>query len=299
MAGLCQGRVAIITGAARGIGREYALQLAGHGAKVVINDIGTGRDGRGADQSAAEAVVAEIRAAGGEAIADGEDISDWNGARRLIEHAVSAFGHLDVLVNNAGILRDRMLVNMEESDWDAVIKVHLKGTFAPSHHAAVHWRMEQKKTGTPVNARIINTSSSSGLFGNIGQTNYGAAKAGIAAFTIIAARELRRYGVTVNAISPHAQTRMTEGIRERSPEEIASRNPKWIAPVVVWLASAESAQVTGRVFEAGGGILAALEGWRQGPKADPIDDPEAIGPVLTDLAERARRNVDMQGRDLD
>jgi NAD(P)-dependent dehydrogenase (short-subunit alcohol dehydrogenase family) len=299
MAGLCQGRVAIITGAARGIGREYALQLAGHGAKVVINDIGTGRDGRGADQSAAEAVVAEIRVAGGEAIADGEDISDWNGARRLIEHAVSAFGHLDVLVNNAGILRDRMLVNMEESDWDAVIKVHLKGTFAPSHHAAVHWRTEQKKTGAPVNARIINTSSSSGLFGNIGQTNYGAAKAGIAAFTIIAARELRRYGVTVNAISPHAQTRMTEGIRERSPEEIASRNPKWIAPVVVWLASAESAQVTGRVFEAGGGILAALEGWRQGPKADPIDDPEAIGPVLTDLAERARRNVDMQGRDLD
>jgi NAD(P)-dependent dehydrogenase (short-subunit alcohol dehydrogenase family) len=150
-----------------------------------------------------------------------------------------------------------------------------------------------------VNARIINTSSSSGLFGNIGQTNYGAAKAGIAAFTIIAARELKRYGVTVNAISPHAQTRMTEGIRERSPEEIASRNPKWIAPVVVWLASADSAHMTGRVIEAGGGILCVLEGWRQGPKADPIDDPEAIGPVLTDLAERARRNVDMQGRDLD
>jgi NAD(P)-dependent dehydrogenase (short-subunit alcohol dehydrogenase family) len=299
MAGLCQGRVAIITGAARGIGREYALQLAAHGAKVVINDIGTGRDGRGADQSAAEAVLAEIRAAGGEAIADGEDISDWNGARQLVEHAVSAFGRLDVLVNNAGILRDRMLVNMEESDWDAVIKVHLKGTFAPSHHAAVHWRTEQKKTGAPVNARIINTSSSSGLFGNVGQTNYGAAKAGIAAFTIIAARELKRYGVTVNAISPHAQTRMTEGIRERTPEEVESRNPKWIAPVVVWLASAQSAHVTGRVIEAGGGILAALEGWRQGPKADPIDDPEAIGPVLTDLAERARRNVDMQGRDLD
>jgi NAD(P)-dependent dehydrogenase (short-subunit alcohol dehydrogenase family) len=192
-----------------------------------------------------------------------------------------------------------MLVNMEESDWDAVIKVHLKGTFAPSHHASVHWRRVQKATGEPVNARIINTSSSSGLFGNVGQTSYGAAKAGIAAFTIIAARELKRYGVTVNAISPHAQTRMTEGIRERSAEEIASRDPRWIAPVVVWLASAESAHVTGRVFEAGGGILSALEGWRQGPKADPIDDPEAIGPVLTDLAQRARRNVDMQGRDLD
>jgi NAD(P)-dependent dehydrogenase (short-subunit alcohol dehydrogenase family) len=299
MARLCQGRVAIITGAARGIGREYALQLAAQGAKVVISDIGTGRDGRGADHSAAQAVVAEIKAAGGEAIADREDISHWEGARRLMEHAVSAFGRLDVLVNNAGILRDRMLVNMEEADWDAVIKVHLKGTLAPSHHAAVHWRTEQKKTGAPVNARIINTSSSSGLFGNIGQTNYGAAKAGIAAFTIIAARELKRYGVTVNAISPHAQTRMTEGLRERSPEEIASRNPRWIVPVVVWLASAESANVTGRVIEAGGGILSVLEGWRQGPKADPIDDAETIGPVLTDLAKRARRNVDMQGRDLD
>jgi NAD(P)-dependent dehydrogenase (short-subunit alcohol dehydrogenase family) len=299
MTGLCEGRVAIVTGAAQGIGREYALQLARHGAQVVVNDLGTGRDGRGMDHAAAEAVVAAIKAAGGTAIANGEDITDWDASNRLIEHAVSAFGRLDVLVNNAGILRDRMLVNMEESDWDAVIKVHLKGTFAPSHHAAVHWRTEQKRTGALVNARIINTSSSSGLFGNIGQTNYGAAKAGIAAFTIIAARELKRYGVTVNAISPHAQTRMTEGIRERSPEEIASRNPKWIAPVVVWLASAESAHVTGRVFEAGGGILAALEGWRQGPKADPIDDPAAIGPVLTDLAQRARRNVDMQGRDLD
>jgi NAD(P)-dependent dehydrogenase (short-subunit alcohol dehydrogenase family) len=299
MTGLCEGRVAIVTGAAQGIGREYALQLARHGAQVVVNDLGTGRDGRGMDHAAAEAVVAAIKAAGGTAIANGEDITDWDASNRLIEHAVSAFGRLDVLVNNAGILRDRMLVNMEESDWDAVIKVHLKGTFAPSHHAAVHWRTEQKRTGALVNARIINTSSSSGLFGNIGQTNYGAAKAGIAAFTIIAARELKRYGVTVNAISPHAQTRMTEGIRERSPEEIASRNPKWIAPVVVWLASAESAHVTGRVFEAGGGILAALEGWRQGPKADPIHDPAAIGPVLTDLAQRARRNVDMQGRDLD
>jgi NAD(P)-dependent dehydrogenase (short-subunit alcohol dehydrogenase family) len=299
MTRLCEGRVAIVTGAGRGIGREYALQLASHGAQVVVNDLGTGRDGRGMDHAAAEAVVAEIKAAGGTAVANGEDITDWNGSNRLIEHAVAAFGRLDVLVNNAGILRDRMLVNMEESDWDAVIKVHLKGTFAPSHHAAVHWRTEQKKSGALVNARIINTSSSSGLFGNIGQTNYGAAKAGIAAFTIIAARELKRYGVTVNAISPHAQTRMTEGIRERSREEIESRNPKWIAPVVVWLASAASAHVTGRVFEAGGGILAALEGWRQGPKADPIDDPEAIGPVLTDLAQRARRNVDMQGRDLD
>jgi NAD(P)-dependent dehydrogenase (short-subunit alcohol dehydrogenase family) len=299
MARLCEGRVAIVTGAARGIGREYALQLAAHGASVVVNDLGSARDGRGSDQSAAEALVAEIQAAGGTALPNAEDISDWDGARRLVESAASAYGQVDVLVNNAGILRDRMLVNMEESDWDAVIRVHLKGTFAPSHHAANHWRMVQKKTGAPVNARIINTSSSSGLFGNIGQTNYGAAKAGIAAFTIIAARELKRYGVTVNAISPHAQTRMTEGLRQRTAEEVESRNPRWIAPVVVWLASAESTHVTGRVFEAGGGILAALEGWRQGPKADPVANPEAIGPILTDLAQRARRNVDMQGQDLD
>lgn len=299
MSKLCEGRVAIVTGAGRGIGREYALMLAQHGARVIVNDLGTGRDGHGVDRSAAQGVVDDIRAAGGEAKANHEDISDWEGARRLIDDAVSTYGQLDVLVNNAGILRDRMLVNMEESDWDAVIKVHLKGTFAPAHHAAVHWRTLQKQTGAPVNARIINTSSSSGLFGNIGQANYGAAKAGIAALTVIAARELGRYGVTVNAISPHAQTRMTEGLRERTPEEIASRDPRWIAPVVVWLASLESGDVTGRVFEAGGGVLAALEGWHRGPTAEPVDDPRAIGPVLQDLAARARRNADMRGNDLD
>jgi NAD(P)-dependent dehydrogenase (short-subunit alcohol dehydrogenase family) len=299
MSKLCEGRVAIVTGAGRGIGREYALMLARHGARVIVNDLGTGRDGHGVDHSAAQGVVDDIHAAGGEAKASHEDISDWEGARRMIADAVSTYGQLDVLVNNAGILRDRMLVNMEESDWDAVVKVHLKGTFAPAHHAAVHWRALQKQTGAPVNARIINTSSSSGLFGNIGQANYGAAKAGIAALTIIAARELGRYGVTVNAISPHAQTRMTEGLRERTPEEIAARDPRWIAPVVVWLASLESGDVTGRVFEAGGGVLAALEGWHRGPSADPIDDPRLIGPVLKDLARRARRNADMRGNDLD
>jgi NAD(P)-dependent dehydrogenase (short-subunit alcohol dehydrogenase family) len=299
MSRLCQDRVAIVTGAAGGIGREYALQLAAHGAKVVVNDLGTARDGHGVDQSAAAGVVADIERSGGAAVANAEDISDWQGARRLIEHALAAYGRLDVLVCNAGILRDRMLVNMEEADWDAVIKVHLKGTFAPAHHAAVHWRTVQKATGAPVNARIINTSSSSGLFGNIGQTNYGAAKAGIAAFTIISARELARYGVTVNAILPHAQTRMTEGLRERTPEQIASRDPRWIAPIVVWLASAESGHVTGRVFEGGDGHLAVLEGWRRGPDATPVADPQQIGPVLTDLARRARRNADMQGHDLD
>jgi NAD(P)-dependent dehydrogenase (short-subunit alcohol dehydrogenase family) len=192
-----------VTGAGSGIGREYAIQLAAQGAKVVVNDLGTGRDGRGADVSAAAAVAAEITATGGEAIADSEDVSDWEAARRLVDHALSRFGRLDVLVNNAGILRDRMLVNMEEADWDAVIKVHLKGTFAPTHHAAVHWRAVQKQNGTGVDARVVNTSSSSGLFGNIGQSNYGAAKAGIAALTIIAARERERYGIAANAIMPH------------------------------------------------------------------------------------------------
>jgi NAD(P)-dependent dehydrogenase (short-subunit alcohol dehydrogenase family) len=299
MTGLCQDRVVVVTGAAGGLGREYAIELAAHGAKVVVNDLGTGRDGRGTDMSRAQAVVDTIVANGGKAIANGEDISDWEGASRLIAQAILHFGRLDVLVNNAGILRDRMLVNMEERDWDEVIQVHLKGTFAPTHHAANHWRLMQKKTGAGVNARIINTSSSSGLFGNIGQANYGAAKAGIAAFTIIAARELGRYGVTVNAIMPHAQTRMTEGIRERSPEEIAMRDPRWTAAVVVWLASPESHDVTGRLFEAGGGILAALEGWHRGPTAEPIDEAARIGPVLRDLAQRARRNADMNGKDLD
>ena len=188
---------------------------------------------------------------------------------------------------------------MEESEWDAVINVHLKGTFAPAHHAAVYWRNLQKQTGLPASGRIINTTSSSGLFGNIGQTNYGAAKAGIAAMTVIAARELGRYGVTVNAICPHAQTRMTESLRERTPEEIEARHPRWIAPVVVWLASADSDDVTGRVFEVGGGFLAVLEGWHRGPAAQPMDDPAKIGPILKDLAARARRNADMKGNDLD
>ena len=180
-----------------------------------------------------------------------------------------------------------------------MIKVHLKGTFAPCHHAAVYWRGQQKLTGESVNARIINTTSFSGILGNVGQSNYGAAKAGVAAFTIITARELKRYGITVNAISPHAQTRMTESLRERTPEEIELRHPRWIAAAATWLASTESAEVTARVFELGGGFLAAMEGWHRGPQADPIDNPNAIGPVMLDLARRARRNADMRGNDLD
>ena len=299
MAALCEGRVAVVTGAGRGIGREYALMLAAHGAKVVVNDVGAERDGSGRDTSPAATVAAAIRDAGGEAVVNGDDVSDWAGAKRLIDQAVDCFGRLDVLINNAGILRDRMLVNMSEAEWDAVIAVHLKGTFAPARHAAAYWRDLTKEQGRPVDARIINTSSSSGLFGNPGQTNYGAAKAGIAAFTIIAARELRRYGVTVNAIMPHAQTRMTEALRSLSDAQRAARDPRWVAPIAVWLASAESREVTGRVFEAGGGLLAVLEGWHRGPTVAQIDDPTRLGPIVGDLVARARRNAGMDGEDAD
>ena len=250
MSRLCEGRVAIVTGAGRGVGREHALLLAAHGAKVVVNDIGAGVDGAGRDASPASEVVATIKKAGGEAIANGEDVSDWKGSKAMIDAAIAHFGKLDVLINNAGILRDRMLTNMDESEWDSVIQVHLKGTFAPSRHASAYWRDESKKIGGPVKGRIINTSSTSGIYGNVGQTNYGAAKAGIAAFTIIAARELRRYGVTVNAISPTALTRMTEGLRQLTPEEAAIRDPKWVSPTVVYLASEESDGITGKLISA-------------------------------------------------
>lgn len=299
MSKLCEGRVVIVTGAGRGIGREYALQLAQHGARVVVNDLGVSRSGDSADDSAAEAVAREIVEAGGEAVANHDNVADFAGAKQLIDTAIDKFGSLHAVVNNAGILRDRMLTNMSEAEWDAVINVHLKGTFAPARHAAEYWRGLFKTTGKPVDGRIINTTSCSGLYGNVGQINYGAAKAGIAAMTIIAARELKRYGVTVNAINPHAQTRMTEGLRERTPEEIAARHPRWIAPAVVWLASEQSCDVTGRVFELGGGILSAMEGWHRGPIAEPIDDANEIGPVLQRLADEARRNADMKGLDLD
>src|SRR4026208_1962679 len=217
MSKLCEGRIAIVTGAGRGIGREHALSLASHGAKVVVNDLGGNVDGTGGDLSPAEQVVQEIKAMGGEAVSNGEHISSWGGAQRLINPAVEAFGDLHVLVNNAGILRCRMLTNMTEEEWDAVIKVHLKGTFAPSHHAAAYWR-ERAKAGETNDARLINTTSVSGIYGNPGQTNYGAAKAGIAGFTIIAAQELGRYGVTVNAISPGALTRLTEDLNPNRPQ---------------------------------------------------------------------------------
>ncbi len=297
MSTLCDGRIAIVTGAGRGIGREHALMLASHGAKVVVNDLGGNVDGSGGDVSPAQQVVTEIEAMGGQAIANGDNVASWEGAQRLINAAVETFGDLHVLVNNAGILRDRVLVNMTEEEWDAVINVHLKGTFAPSRWAAAYWR-ERSKAGQPVSGRIINTTSVSGIYGNPGQTNYGAAKAGIAAFTNIAAMELSRYGVTVNAVGPVALTRMTEGLgpAPETDEEREARSPRWIAPIVTWLASDQSAGVTGRVFEASGQVLAVAEGWVRGPQHAPVDDPTQLGPIVADLLAGARRNSGMDGR---
>ncbi len=296
MARLCEGRVAIVTGAGRGIGREHALSLAAHGAKVVVNDLGGNMDGSGGDLSPAQQVVNEIKGMGGEAIANGESVANWEGAQRLINSAIETFGDLHVVVNNAGILRDRVLANMTEEEWDAVINVHLKGTFAPSRWAAAYWR-EQAKAGKPVSGRIINTTSVSGIYGNPGQTNYGAAKAGIAAFTNIAALELHRYGVTVNAVGPVALTRMTEGLgpAPETDEEREMRSPRWIAPIVTWLASEESKDVTGRVFEASGQSLSVAEGWVRGPRVKPIEDPTKIGPAVRDMLAKARKNSGMDG----
>ena len=296
MARLCEGRVAIVTGAGRGIGREHALSLAAHGAKVVVNDLGGNMDGSGGDLSPAQQVVNEIKGMGGEAIANGESVANWEGAQRLINSAIETFGDLHVVVNNAGILRDRVLANMTEEEWDAVINVHLKGTFAPSRWAAAYWR-EQAKAGKPVSGRIINTTSVSGIYGNPGQTNDGAAKAGIAAFTNIAALELHRYGVTVNAVGPVALTRMTEGLgpAPETDEEREMRSPRWIAPIVTWLASEESKDVTGRVFEASGQSLSVAEGWVRGPRVKPIEDPTKIGPAVRDMLAKARKNSGMDG----
>jgi len=301
MAKLCEGRVVIVTGAGRGIGREHALMLAAHGAKVIVNDLGGARDGTGASAGPADEVVHEIRAAGGEAASNADNVAEFAGAERMVRQALSTFGRLDAVVNNAGILRDRMIVNMTEAEWDAVIAVHLKGSFALSHFAAAHWR-DRAKAGERPNARIINTTSVSGLYGNPGQTNYGAAKAGIAALTIIAARELGRYGVTVNAVAPGALTRMTEdlgGMGTASEEDKASMHPRWVAPIITWLASAESSHVTGRVFEASGRVFAIAESWHRGPTAKPIEDPTKIAPVVADLLARARKNADMNGQDYD
>ena len=299
MTRLCENRVAIVTGAARGVGREHALLLAKHGAKVVVNDLGGAVDGSGADRTPAQSVADEIMASGGEAVVNGDDVSNWNGAKNMVDQAVDTFGKLDVLINNAGILRDRILVNMTEEEWDSVIQVHLKGTFAPSRHAAAYWRGQSKESGGPVDGRIINTTSTSGIYGNVGQTNYGAAKAGIAAFTVIAARELRRIGVTVNAISPSAYTRMTDNLREYTEDEIEWRLPSWVSPAVVYLASAAAHDISGRVIQAGGGMVAVCEGWRRGAEIEQIADPVELGPHLREMCGEVRKNSGMDGLELD
>lgn len=301
MAGICQDRVVVITGAARGIGRAHALAFAEQGAQVVVNDVGAAVDGSGSSTGPAGEVVDAIRAMGGKAVANGDDVSDWEGAQRLINTAIESFGDLHVVVNNAGILRDRMLVNMTEDEWDAVIKVHLKGTFAPLRWAASYWR-ERSKGGATNDARIINTSSGSGLYGNPGQLNYGAAKAGIAAMTIIAAKELGRYGVTVNAIAPAALTRMTENLgfgeraREIEPGQFDSFAPENISPIVVWLGSTEAAHVTGRVFNVSGGRVGVAEAWRRGPDRDKGDrwDPAELGSVVDELLAEAGAPEDLR-----
>jgi NAD(P)-dependent dehydrogenase (short-subunit alcohol dehydrogenase family) len=265
--GALDGRVAVITGSGRGIGREHALLFAAEGAKVVVNDLGGSVDGSGDDRSAAQQVVDEITAGGGDAIANGDDITDWDGGKRLIDSAIEAYGDLHVLVNNAGILRDRVLVNMSEQEWDSVIQVHLKGHFVPTRFAAAYWR-EQTKAGKEVHAAVVNTSSTSGLLGNPGQSNYGAAKAGIGAFTIIAAEELSRYGVRVNAIAPAARTRMTEqtpGLSDivQAPKDAAqfdSWDPANVSPLVAYL-STEKCPATGKVYFVQGGQIRLFQPW--------------------------------------
>ncbi|MEU6778709.1 SDR family oxidoreductase [Nonomuraea angiospora] len=296
MSGICEGRVAIVTGAGRGLGRAHALELARQGAHVVVNDLGGATDGTGSDAGAAQLVVAEILAAGGKAVANTDDVADWAGAKRLVEQAVSEFGGLDVLVNNAGILRDQTIASMTEENWDAVIRVHLRGTAGPARFAAEYWRARAKGSGRPLGARLINTTSASGIYGNFGQSNYGAAKAGIAAFTVITALELGRYGVTVNAVAPAAFTRLTENLMPA--EHAAALAPEHVSPLVVWLASAESDGVTGRVFDVGGGRIGVAEGWRLGPEVTRQDlwDAAELGRVIPDLVAKAAPNVDMLGR---
>jgi NAD(P)-dependent dehydrogenase (short-subunit alcohol dehydrogenase family) len=266
--------------------------LASRGAKVVVNDLGGSRAGTGADVGPAQEVVDDITAAGGLAVANNDDVSEWDGAQRIVAQTLDAFGQLDVLINNAGILRDRMLFSMTEEEWDAVIKVHLKGTFAMSRFAAEYWR-NRSKAGESNDARIINTTSVAGLYANTGQTNYGTAKAGIAAFTQIAATELARYGVTVNAIAPGALTRLTDDLS--LPDEMRSRfDPHWVAPVVTWLASPLSADVTGQVIESSGLVIAVAEGWHRGPSLDqPPDQPEEVDSVVRKLLAAARPRTTM------
>jgi NAD(P)-dependent dehydrogenase (short-subunit alcohol dehydrogenase family) len=269
--GICDGRVVIITGAGRGLGRSYALAFAAEGAKVVVNDLGASLAGHGRDLSTAQAVVDEIRAAGGEAVANADDVADWDGSANIIKTAVDTFGTLDVIVNNAGMVRDRMFVSATVDEWDATMHVHLRGHFCVARHAVDFWRA-RAKAGEPVDARIINTTSGAGLQGSIGQSAYSAAKGGIAALTLVQAAELARYGITANALAPAARTRMTEqafAAAMKKPETgFDTQDPDNVAPAVVWLGSALSRSVTGCVFELQGGVIRLENGWNDGPSED-------------------------------
>ena len=282
--GVCEGKVIIVTGAARGLGRAHTLALANHGARVVVNDLGVERDGTAAVSGPAQEVVDEILDAGGEAIANNADVADWNQAEAMIQQAIETWGVLDGLICNAGFLRDRMLASMSEDEWDSVVRVHLKGHFAPARHAITHWR-ERAKQGEDVQARIVNTSSGAGLMGSIGQGNYAAAKAAIAQLTIQQASEWGRYGVLVNAIAPDARTRMTEGIFYSSDDvqegAFDEKAPENVSPLVVWLASSEC-NVTGRTFEATGGQLNVCDGWQHGP-VQSVGDRQITVEEISDL----------------
>lgn len=297
---LCEGRVAIVTGAGRGIGRAEALELARQGAKVVVNDLGTSASGTGISEDPANAVVREIRALGGEAVANGDDVADFEAAGRLVHAAIDTFGDLHVLVNNAGFLRDRLLVNMSPQEWDDVVRVHLRGLYAMTHHAAKHWRAQSKQR--TVVASVINTTSGSGLYGMVGQSNYGSAKAGVAAFTVIVAQELARYGVTVNAIAPAAVTRLTENLVPEDKKVPAGAYnplaPENVAPLVAWLSSAEARDITGRIFNVGGGRISVADQWAIGAEIS-SDEPwnsASLGGPMREMLSRARPNPDYLGR---
>ena len=290
--GICDGRVVIVTGSARGIGREHALAFGRAGAKVVVNDLGVELDGSGGGSGPAGELVDELRKAGGEAIANGADVSSWEDTGALVKQTLEVFGRLDVVVNNAGFVRDRMFVSCSEQEWDAVVRVHLKGHFCLARHAAEYWRNESK-AGRAVDARIINTSSGAGLQGSIGQSAYSAAKAGIATLTLIQAAELGRYGITANAIAPSARTRMTEDVfadmMAKPDSGFDAMDPANISPLVVWLGSAESKDVTGQVFEIVGGEISVGDGWRKGPKVDKGArwEPDEVGSAVAELLRKA------------
>jgi NAD(P)-dependent dehydrogenase (short-subunit alcohol dehydrogenase family) len=290
--GICDGRVVIVTGAGRGIGREHALAFAREGAKLMVNDLGVSLAGEGGSLSPAEEVVKEIEALGGEAVTNGADVADLEQAGQLVKAAIDRFGGLDVVVNNAGVVRDRMFVSCSEDEWDAVIRVHMKGHFAVSNQACAYWR-NRAKAGEPVDARIINTSSGAGLQGSVGQSAYSAAKAGIAALTLVQAAELGRYGITSNALAPSARTRMTEEVFAEMmavPDEgFDAMDPANISPLVVWLGSAESRDVSGRVFELAGGKISIADGWRSGPEVDKGARwaPDEVGAAVHELLQKA------------